>query len=366
MHPYLLLAITCVLLAFSCAAQAEPNFKEAISPEVSADGHITFRIYAPNAAKVSVRGDCFSGDLTKNADGLWTLTVGPEKPGVYSYQFSVDGVPTLDPRNPNTKRYVPTTSLVEVHSDPPALWEIQPVKHGTVHTEWYTSKALGTGRRLRVYTPPDYSEGSGKYPVLYLLHGYGDDDSAWTDCGRANFILDNLIANGKAKPMIIVMPYGHTFDPFTATEESDWANFPKKIQGHLIEDVIPFIESKYRVDKNRSSRAIAGLSMGGAQSLMIGLNNLDKFASIGAFSSGMITKEEFEKMLPTDAAQLNSHLKLFWVACGKNDSLYKLNRDIVDTAKAKGVAVTWTSSDGSHEWSVWRGYLSQMAPLLFR
>lgn len=366
MHPYQLLALACVLLALSCAAKADSSPREAISPEVSADGHITFRLYAPNAAKVSVGGDCVSGDLTKGADGLWTLTAGPVQPGIYSYQFNVDGVPTLDPRNPNTKRYVPTTSLVEVHANPPALWEVQPVKHGTVHVEWYTSKTLGSARRLHVYTPPSYSEGSGKYPVLYLLHGYGDDDSSWTDCGRANFILDSLIAKGLAKEMIIVMPYGHTFDPFTATDESDWSGFPKKIQTHLVDDVIPLVESKYRTDRDRSSRAIAGLSMGGAQSITIGLNNLDKFASIGAFSSGMITKEEFEKLLPADATQLNNRLKLFWMACGKDDSLCQLNQDIVDTAKAKGVAVTWTRSDGTHAWSVWRAYLTQLAPLLFR
>ena len=365
MHLPILAISICVVLALSSAASAESKADTPISPDVAADHHVTFRIYAPDANKITLQGECGSGDLTKDADGLWTITVAPLKAGIYSYGFSVDGVPTPDPRNPNTKRYVPTTSVVEVHGDQPADWDVQPVKHGSVHIEWYKSKALGAQSRLHLYTPPGYSESRGKYPVLYLLHGWGDNDSSWADCGRANFILDNLIAQGRAKPMVIVMPYGHTFDPFTATDKSDWANFAKSIQSHLIDDVIPLVESKYRVSKDRSSRAIAGLSMGGWQSMSIGLGNMDKFAWIGAFSSGMGSAEEFDKLLPTDAKQKDS-LRLFWVACGKSDGLYEGNQEMAAAAKAKGVAVTWVPSDGGHAWPVWRDYLSQFAPLLFR
>lgn len=359
-------ACACILFTLSCAVMADSRPEEAVSPEVSADGHVTFRLYAPNAAKVTVGGDCGEHDLAKDAAGLWSVTAGPLKPGIYSYAFRVDGVFTTDPRNPETKRYVPTTSIVEVHSDPLAIWDKRPVKHGSVHIEYYDSKALGSQRRVHIYTPPGYPEGRGKYPVLYLLHGYGDDDSAWTDCGRVNFILDNLIAEGKAKPMIVVMPYGHTFDPFTATKDSDWANFGKSIQRHLLEDVAPLVESKYRVKGGRESRAIAGLSMGGSQSIFIGLGNVDKFSWIGAFSSGMISTDDLQKLLPADPKQLNTRLKLFWVACGKDDGLYKGNQEMVDAAKAKGVTVTWVSSEGGHAWPVWREYLAEFAPLLFR
>lgn len=364
MHLLLSVLSLCVLLALSCPASAQSK-AALISPDISADRHVTFRIAAPSTSKVSLAGECGSGDLTKDADGVWSITVGPLKPGIYSYHFYLDGVPTADPCNPNTKRYVPTTSTVDVLGDKPAIWDVQPVKHGSVHTEWYQSKTLSTPRRLHVYTPPGYSESHSKYPTLYLLHGYGDDDSTWTDYGRANFILDNLIAQGKVKPMVIVMPYGHTFDPFTADDKSDWPNLYKNTQDHLIDDVIPLVESKYRVSADRSSRAIVGVSMGGRQSTRIGLSNADKFAWIGAFSPS-IGAEEFQALLPADTKKLSSSLKLFWVGCGKDDGLYKGSQEMADAAKAKGLAVTWVASEGGHSWLVWREYLSQFAPLLFR
>lgn len=366
MHLPLTAVVISILLLLSCTAQAEPKAGPPISPDISADRHVTLRVYAPNANKVTFESNCGSGDLAKGADGVWAVTIGPVKPGIYSYHFTVDGLHVPDPRNPNTKRYVPTTSLLEVHGDQPAIWEMQHVKHGSVHVEWYDSKTLGGQRRVHIYTPPGYPDGRKKYPVLYLLHGYGDDDSAWTDCGRANFILDNLIAQDKAKPMIVVMPYGHTFDPFSAAKGADWDGFYKSIKRHLIDDLIPFTESRYQVAKDGSSRAIAGLSMGGWQSLDIGLSNADKFAWIGSFSAGQATPEEFAKLFPADPKELNSRLKLFWVACGKDDFLYKSNQEMVDAAKSKGFAVTWVASEGDHSWPVWREYLSEFAPLLFR
>jgi enterochelin esterase family protein len=251
-------------------------------------------------------------------------------------------------------------------------WELNDVSHGVVHHHFYRSAVANDERGYFVYTPPGYNpEAKNVYPVLYLLHGYSDDASGWTAVGRANVILDNLIAQGKAKPMIVVMPLGYgTMDMIRMgwgvwrnTDVRD-ANFTK-FREALLTEVMPKVESEYHVIKDRDSRAIAGLSMGGAESLLTGLNNLDRFAWIGAFSAGGLP-DPFDKDFPSLDGRANQKLKVLWVACGTEDRLITANRNFRDWLKQKGVQHTDIETPGMHTWMVWRRNLSEFAPLLFR
>ena len=369
-----------VLLAFGCIfslagagfcaddtkVQTSPAIRaeDIISPEVSPDRKITFRLLAPKAVNVTL---CckVSAPMTKDANGVWSATVGPVPADIYSYFFDVDGVPTLDPRNPNVQNYVPCQSSVDVPGDKPAAWDVRDVPHGTVHLHRYKSSLLKTQRRFHIYTPPNYSKSKESYPVLYLLHGWGNDDGSWISLGRADAILDNLIADGKVNPMIVVMPYGHTFDPFRPVDEATEERFFEEIEQEMLKELIPFVETNYRVKKGRESRALAGLSMGGWQTLTIGLGNLDKFAWIGAFSSGVGNPDDLLKLCGTPA-QANKQLKLFWIGCGTEDFLRKENEALISALEAKGIKHIWHSSEGIHEWSTWRKYLPEFASLLFR
>jgi len=346
-------------------ADAEPE--RIVSPEVNKDHTVTFRIAAPKASKVTVEGFNYASlTMTKGGSGVWTATSSPVKPGIYTYIFSVDGVLTLDPQNMKTHKYVPNYSQVEVPGDPPEPWQLRSVPHGAVHILRYKSSVLGTERRVHVYTPAGYYQGKSKYPVLYLLHGWGDDDGSWITTGRADCILDNLIADGKVKPMIVVMPYGHTFDPFQPDSMPEKDKFLQDFQSDLFHDVMPLVEQTYRVKKDREDRAICGLSMGGWQSGAIGLANLERFAWVGMFSAGMGSEDEFAKLLSPGGGKINPQLKLFWIGCGKKDGLYKGNKDLADMAAAKGVKYTWWESEGGHGWTEWRDYLARFASLLFR
>ncbi len=344
------------------------------TPEVHADNSVTFRFRAPDAQEVKLaREGTEPVAMQKDDQGVWTINTPPLPPDYYGYSFSVDGVRSLDPNN---HRLVPNLispgNFVHVPGPPSLPWELNDVPHGEIHHHFYKSGVAEDERDFYVYTPPGYDPTSNKtYPVLYLLHGYSDDASGWTAVGRANVILDNLIAQGKAKPMIVVMPLGYgTMEIITLgwgawshtdVRDKNLSNFRQA----LLTEVMPKVESEYRVTKDRNSRAISGLSMGGSESLLTGLNNLDKFAWIGAFSAGGLP-DGFEKDFPGLDAKANDQIHLLWIACGTEDRLIKVNRDLREWLKSKGVQHTVIETPGMHTWMVWRRNLSEFAPLLFR
>jgi enterochelin esterase-like enzyme len=353
-----------------------------VSPEVLADHRATFRLRAPNAKEVSVQIDGVSKPLVmqKDAEGVWSVTTDPLAPDFYGYTFFVDGVAMFDPSNSATKPnflyraselHIPPASSNSSNSALPA-WEIADVPHGEIHHHFYHSKVVGDERGYFVYTPPGYDpRGKQTYPVLYLLHGYSDDANAWTAVGRANVILDNLIARGKAKPMLIVMPLGYGAPEVLAPGSGVFQdpgitqrNFDR-FREALLTEVIPRVEAEYLVMKDRDSRAIAGLSMGGAESLLTGLNTLNEFAWIGAFSSGGITPD-FDKEFPGLDASANTKLRLLWIASGTDDHLIELNRTLRAWLGSKGVRHMDIETPGAHTWLVWRRNLTEFAPLLFR
>lgn len=362
-------------LTYNWAAAQNPRGPQVVSPEVK-DGKATFRLLAPKVQEVKLSSSDMPGvgqgvSLTKGDDGIWSVTVDAP-PGYYRYNFNVDGVSVVDPRNAATSESVSSVwSLVSV---PGKEWmDTKDVPHGAVSEVFYHSKALDRVRRMHVYTPPGYERGEGTFPVLYLLHGAGDSDDGWTTIGRASFILDNLIAAGKAKPMIVVMPAGHA-GPFRfgGTGPDD---FSKDFSG----DLMPYIEGHYRVKTDRASRAMAGLSMGGGQTLNIGIPSLDKFAYLGVFSSGVFGivpnpnaparqgpsfEEQHQKNL--DDASLKEGLKLFWFATGKNDFLVETSRATVEMFKQHKFDVIYEESEGAHTWVVWQEYLNKFAPMLFQ
>ena len=364
------------------AAASQVPAAPVTSPEVLADHRVTFRLRAPNVKEVGVQIDGASKPLAmqKDAEGIWSATTEPLAPDYYGYVFLVDGAAVLDPSNsiakPNflyraNEVHVPPSSGSSGDSSAPA-WEIADVPHGVIHHHFYRSKVVGDERGYFVYTPPGYNpRGKQTYPVLYLLHGYSDDASAWTAVGRANVILDNLIARGKAKPMLIVMPLGYGApeillpgsggprDPGIGQRNFD------RFREALLTEVIPRVEAEYLVRKDRDSRAIAGLSMGGAESLVTGLNTLNEFAWIGAFSSGGIT-QDFAKEFPGLDASANEQLRLLWIACGIDDHLIEINRALRAWLASKNIRHVDIETPGAHTWLVWRRNLAEFTPLLFR
>ncbi|MGC2609393.1 MAG: alpha/beta hydrolase-fold protein [Candidatus Sulfotelmatobacter sp.] len=345
-----------------------------VSPEVHADGSVTFRLRAPNAVEVKLGLEGTEPlPMKKDDRDGWSVTTAPLSPDYYGYEFIVDGVRMLDPSNhllvPNL---LTPGNAVHVPGPLSLPWELNDVPHGEVHHHFYRSAVAGDDRDYYVYAPPGYDPAAKKtYPVLYLLHGYSDDASGWTAVGRANAILDNLIAQGKAKPMIVVMPLGYgtmemirlSWEAWSHSELRD-ANF-RKFSEALLTEVMPRVESEYRITKNRNARAIAGLSMGGSESLLTGLNNLDKFSWIGAFSSGGIP-DDFQKDFPSLDAKANQRIHLLWIACGTEDHLITVNRNLRAWLKTQGVKETEIETPGMHTWMVWRRNLAEFAPLLFR
>lgn len=342
-----------------------------VSCEVKPDRTVTFRLRAADAADVKVGGDFIQGpqQMTKGEDGVWTVTLGPLHPAIYSYTFRMNGVSFLDPVNPMIKPGERAgESMFEVPGDAPAPYDYQNVPHGTVHIEYYDSKSLGVPRRIDVYTPPGYEKGKGSFPALYLLHGSGDTEAGWTTIGRANLIFDNLIAAGKAKPMIVVMPYGRAREdvylgPFAkpSTDRDAFAN-------DLLDDVMPMVEKSYRISGKPDQRAIAGLSMGGGQALQVGLHHLDKFHAIGAFSAALRAQnvEEQYKDVLNDAEGTNKKLKVFYIACGKADSLFAPAQSFDEILTKHDIRHSFVPSEEGHVWRNWRNYLADFAPLLFR
>jgi enterochelin esterase-like enzyme len=346
-----------------------------VSPEVHSDHRVTFRFRAPNvkAVAVSIEGSSDPLPMQKDDQGVWNITTDPLTPDYYGYSFVADRVSLLDPSNYAVKpNFLYRANEVHIPGPPSLSWEIAAVPHGEIHHHFYKSAVVGDDRGFFVYTPPGYnSRAKQTYPVLYLLHGYSDDASAWTAVGRVNVILDNLIAQGKAKPMIIVMPLGYG-EPKVLQPNSGVFRDPgitqrnfDKFREALLSEVIPQVESAYRVNKDRNSRAIAGLSMGGSESLLAGLNTLDRFAWIGAFSSGGITPE-FDQEFPALNSQSNQQIRLLWIACGTDDNLIDINRNLRAWLASKSIKHIDIETPGAHTWMVWRRNLSDFAPLLFR
>lgn len=351
-----------------------------LSPEVATDRRVTFRLRAPNARNVLVARDgAPPAPLQRDEHGTWSLTTEPLAPDIYPYTFVVDDVVHLDPNNPNIKsvyRISLGQSLVHVPGSPSLSWEVNDVPHGTVTHHFYKSGVIGDERDFYVYTPPNYDpKRTEPYPVLFLLHGYTDDASAWTTVGRANVILDNLIAQGKARPMLMVNTLGYGAPEIIiggfsgpgirnpVVVQRNTSNFVSA----LLQEVIPQVQKRYNARKDGAGRAIAGLSMGGAQALYAGLNQPDKFAFVGGFSSAiMLLNPDYEKAFPTLDARINSQLRVLWVACGTEDFLIEPNRKFADWLKSKEIRFTRIEVPGAHTWMFWRRNLTDFAPLLFQ
>lgn len=368
-----LLPAAFLFLAAGSLAQTPPT--PVVSPELHGDDRVTFRFRAPNAKEVALalEGAAKDQPMQRDEQGVWSITTEPLAPDFYGYSFVADGVHLIDPANFLLKpNILSTQSQVHVPGPNSLPWEIADVPHGEIHHHFYKSGVVGDQRDFYVYTPPSYDPRAKQtYPVLYLLHGFSDDASGWTAVGRAHVILDNVIAQGKAKPMIVVMPLGYGapeilklgFGAFRNAELRD-RNFAK-FREALLTEVLPQVEASYAVIKDRESRAIAGLSMGGAESLLTGLNSLNQFAWIGAFSSGGLP-EEFDKDFPALDPQAGQRLHLLWIACGTDDRLIDLNRKLRAWLASKGVRHADIETPGAHTWMVWRRNLAVFTSLIFR
>jgi enterochelin esterase family protein len=376
------------------AGRGGPQPPQFVSPEVQSDGRIVFRIYAPQARAIRLTGSDIPGvgqttQLTKNAEDVWEVTVGPIDSGAYRYNFNVDGVATIDPRNPAISESNNNVwSLVYVPGS--EMFDTKDVPRGAIAKVTYNSTSLGKFRRMHVYTPPGYELGSTRYPVFYLLHGAGDNDEAWSSVGRAGFILDNLIAAKKARPMVVVMPAGHTSrgpgSPIGRAATEEFVN-------DFVTDVMPYVEKHYRVLTDRANTAIAGLSMGGGHTLNVAIPRLERFAYIGVYSSGLLgafplpdtggrgaapaaapagppalTATEWEGMYKAklDDPALKKGLRLLWFATGKEDRLMPTTQGTVDLLKKHGFTPVFKESPGGHTWINWRNYLVEFASQLFQ
>jgi enterochelin esterase-like enzyme len=342
------------------------------SHQVHKDNKVTFRYFAPNAKEIKVSTQLAAGaqSMNKGDSGVWSVTLGPVKPDMYPYNFQVDGIQVADPRNstifPNEGFQ---NSIIEITGDAPLVHTIQNVPHGTLSYRYYHNAELGT-RPVLIYTPPFYeTDINSKYPVLYLLHGTTDTEETWTKVGRANIILDNLIAQGKAKPMIIVMPYGRAYPKISKSSGSlrNWDNL-QEIKKDFLNNLFPFIEKNYRTKADKGNRAIAGFSGGGGTSLFIGLNNPDLFSWIGGFAPGML-KEEFDRnnaVAFENPLLTNQRLKLFWIGVGKDDGLYPVISDYLKVLDEKKIKHETLISDGGHTWMNCKLYLSTIAQKIFK
>ena len=372
----LLFSLLLFLAATATPSLAQPPQRppRLISPEVQPDNRVTFRFRAPNAKEVKLaREGAEPLPMQKDEQGVWSVTTDALEPDFYGYSFVADEVGLIDPSNPLMKpNLLNAQSVVHVPGPGSLVWEINDVPHGTIHHHFYRSGVVGDDRDFYVYTPPGYAPGAKRtYPALYLLHGFSDDASAWTAVGRAHVILDNLIAAGKARPMIVVMPLGYGAPEIVSSGVAAFRDASlrqrnyQKFRDALLTEVIPQVETAYRASKDRNSRAIAGLSMGGAESLFTGLNTLDRFAWIGAFSSGGLS-EDFKADFPALDAKASTQLRLLWIACGTSDFLITPNRKFRDWLKSKGIQHTTIETPGAHTWMVWRRNLAEFASLLFR
>jgi enterochelin esterase family protein len=360
--------------------------RKVLSPEVTKEGRVVFRLPAPNAKSARVQGDftAKTHDMTRDDNGVWSFTSEPLKPGSYQYWFVMDGLTMPDPANTYVR---PASGVYKSQVDVPgegAEWmAFCDVPHGTLHEHWYVNKDNGTARRVVVYTPPGYGTGKLDYPVLYLLHGANDFERGWTQTGRANWIMDNLLAGGKARPALIVMPFGHAVSGSTgklpevrALQESFGVGPAARagpggpggvsyMEKDLLGNVIPLVEREYRVVKDANHRAIIGYSMGGMQASMIGLNHPETFAYVGAMS-GNAREPALAKAL-ADPEKTNKAFKLIWLGCGTDDAAIAGGRALHKVLTEKGIRHEWVESPGyRHDYQIWRIYLRDLLPKLFR
>ena len=403
MRKILMAAILCLT---GMVAHAQQNLSwgqgpQVASPDVHADHSVTFNLIAPEAQKVQITGDFLTPkkveymgntyetpgvvDLVKNEQGIWSFTTEPLKPELYTYNMIVDGVKIIDPLNVYNIRDINNLFSVllidgNARTD---LYKVNKVAHGTVSKVWYESPTAGLTRRLTVYTPAGYETSNKEYPVFYLLHGIGGDENAWSELGRAAQIMDNLIAQGKAEPMILVMTNGNISQEACPGETSEGFRvptmmLPKTMEGSFetaFPDVVKFIEKTYRVKKDKAHRAIAGLSMGGFHSLFISINNPDLFGYVGLFSAAVDQQQNANNGgFPNIYADRNGKIdrlfsknpKLFWIGIGKTDFLIKNNNDLRAYLDSKKHKYTYLETDGGHIWRNWRIYLTEFTPLLFK
>lgn len=380
------LTLLSMLYTKSLNAQEAPWMRnQIVSPEIQEDLSVTFRIFAPDANSIVVHGGWMEGwgasePLLKNDTGLWSLTVGPLEPEIYTYTFSVDGITLMDPANIRVMRDGRRfASMLLVPGETSALYEVKDVPHGTLQKIWYESPTLELTRRMYIYTPPGYESGSEKYPVLYLLHGGGGDEDAWTTLGRTCQIMDNLIAAGKAKAMIVVMTNGNPGDaaspgeaPPRSGEEGDIFRMGAGIfERSLVQDVIPFVEQNFRTLPGRENRAVSGLSMGGMQTMNLSFDHTETFDYFGVMSMGIPDPRPEGRNWFQDVDDRMKNLetkgyKLYWIACGTDDFLYQAALNLVAKMEEHGLEYTYRESSGGHTWSNWRIYLSELAPILFK
>ena len=402
MRKWMFFAVLCLT---GVAAQAQQNLNwgqgpQVASPDVHADNSVTFNLIAPEAQKVQITGDFLPpkkveyggntyempgvADLVKNDKGVWTLTTEPLQPELYTYNMLVDGVKIIDPLNVYNIRDINNLfSVLLIGGNQRAdLYKVNKVAHGTVSKIWYESPTAGLTRRLTVYTPAGYETSGKEYPVLYLLHGIGGDENAWSELGRAAQIMDNLIAQGKAEPMLVVMTNGNISQEACPGETSEGFRvptmmLPKTMEGSFetaFPDVVKFVEKTYRVKKDKAHRAIAGLSMGGCHSLFISINYPDLFDYVGLFSAAVDRQQNNQEGYPNIYADRNQkidrlfskHPKLFWIGIGKTDFLIQSNNDLRVYLDSKNHKYTYLETEGGHIWRNWRIYLTEFTPLLFK
>lgn len=390
-----------ILLVFFIGIQAKAQealfgAQQITSPEIHENGTVTFRFSAPNAKTVELTGDFLptvkmetqygvmdapgKAALTKDESGIWSITTEALNPELYSYSFLVDGLKTTDPNNPFLIRDVASvTNIFLIGEGQDALYRVNDVPHGTVAKRWYESPGLKMDRRLTIYTPPGYEQSNEKFPVLYLLHGAGGDEEAWIALGRTAQIMDNLIAQGKAKPMIVVMPNGNVIQDGAPGEGSEGFYkpqfmVPKTMDGTYEEnfmDIIKFVEANYQVKEDKADRAIAGLSMGGFHTMHISRFYPNMFDYVGLFSAAIMPREDATNKVYNDLdgtlkTQMDNGYKLYWIGIGKTDFLYDANKEYRAKLDQMGMPYEYVESEGGHIWRNWRVYLTQFVPQLFK
>lgn len=377
-----------VVLLLSTQLRAQENLpfgekREIVSPEIHPDNSVTFRLMAPNANNVSVTGDFLTQgkqQMTKDANGVWSCTTDPLPSELYTYSFVVDGLAMNDPNNVYYRRDVASTLNVFLIGNGQAdLYKVNDVPHGTVTKRWYASSENKMSRRITIYTPPGYENNNSSYPVLYLLHGMGGDEEAWMTLGRASQILDNLIAAGKAEPMIMVMPNGNVAQEAAPGESSMGFYKPQFQLPHTMDgtyektfhEIIDFVDDNYRTIPDKTGRAIAGLSMGGFHTLHISRYYPNTFDYMGLFSAAIMPNEKvqspvYQNIETTLLDQKNNGYKLYWIAIGKDDFLYRANVDYRSKLDSMNFEYVYRESEGGHTWRNWRIYLAEFLPMLFK
>lgn len=377
MKKYIITILLCLAVFMQVKAQsAAPAQKNIQSPQVDKNGSVTFRFLAPHAQKVMlIMDDAKPRPMVKDTSGIWSYTA-TFAPDIYRYTFFVDGNILTDPNNSYIKplfRRALGQSLAYVPGPSSLSWELNDVPHGMLSQHFFKSKLIGDDRDMRVYTPPGYNPNRKEpYPVLYLFHGLTDETSAWTTAGRENVIMDNLIARAEAKPMIIINTLGYgapeMLNPGAGERSKEaYQKNEELFISSLLKEVVPMVEGLYHVGKTKKYRAVAGLSMGGAQSLDAGLNHADVFDYVGSFSPAVLLLDpDYNKAFPNLNASINAKLKLVWIAIGKDDFLVPSDRKFIDWLKFKGIKFQYKETEGVHSYQVWRRYLTEFAPLLFK